>query len=140
MSKFQWIIHRGLPLLLAAILAAGSTACGIGVEASALISQTDLAAHLEAKTAPIILDVRTAEEYLEGHIPGAINIHYRELPERLAEVRALGGREIVVYCERGIRANFAERTLRAAGFESILHLEGDISGWRANDLPIEKPQ
>ena len=140
MNQFPWILRRSLPLLLAMILAAGSTACGGGVEASALISQTDLAAHLETKTAPIILDVRTAEEYLEGHIPGAINIHYRELRERIEEVRAFGGREIVVYCERGIRANIAERALRSAGFESILHLEGDMSAWRANNLPIEKLQ
>ncbi|MDJ0704586.1 MAG: rhodanese-like domain-containing protein [Leptolyngbyaceae cyanobacterium MO_188.B28] len=138
MSKFQWIVRRGLLILLSVSLIAGSTACIRGVEASALISQTDLVARLETKTAPIILDVRTAEEYLEGHIPGAISIDYRELPERLDEVRALGGREIVVYCERGVRANVAERTLQTAGFESIIHLEGDMSAWRANDLPIDK--
>ncbi|MCG8362905.1 MAG: rhodanese-like domain-containing protein [Pseudanabaenales cyanobacterium] len=138
MHEFQCIVRRGLPLLLASVIAIGSVACSDGVNASGLISQADLAEQIEAKTAPIILDVRTAREYRAGHIPGAINIHYRELPERLEEVSALGGQEIVVYCERGIRANFAERTLQAAGFKSILHLDGDMVVWRANDLPIEE--
>ena len=137
-SMFQGIVRRGLSLLLAVVLTLGFAACGRGVEASTLISQADLAAQVQANTAPIILDVRTAGEYEAGHIPGAINIHYRELPERIEEVSALGSQEIVVYCERGIRAYFAERTLHEAGFESILHLEGDMVAWRRNNHPIEE--
>lgn len=134
------MFRRGLPLLLAAVLAVGSIACGKGVEISNGISQADLAAQIETNTAPIILDVRTAGEYEAGHIPGAINIHYRDLPERLEEVRALESQDVVVYCEVGVRASIAKRMLQTAGFESIRHLEGDMAAWRAHNLPIEETQ
>ncbi|MEM1256150.1 MAG: rhodanese-like domain-containing protein [Cyanobacteria bacterium P01_H01_bin.21] len=103
--------------------------------ASDRISQQQLVAQIEAGTAPLILDVRTAKEYEAGHIPGAINIHFRELSERLDEIP---GGPLVVYCERGIRAKIAERTLRNAGVSSVIHLEGDISKWRQNNLPLER--
>ncbi|NEQ55164.1 MAG: sulfurtransferase [Leptolyngbya sp. SIO3F4] len=104
-------------------------------ETSAQISQQELITQIESGTAPFILDVRTAEEYEAGHIPGAINIHFREIDERLDEIPQNG--PIVVYCERGVRANVAETTLREAGVVSVLHLEGDIALWRNNDLPLE---
>ncbi|MDY6898837.1 MAG: rhodanese-like domain-containing protein, partial [Cyanobacteriota bacterium] len=89
--------------------------------------------------APVILDVRTSEEYLEGHVPGAINIEYRELPSRIDEISKLSKKDkIVVYCERGVRANIAEETLRKAGFSEVLHLEGDMSGWKKRGFEVEK--
>ena len=45
---------------------------------------------------------------------------------------------IVVYCERGGRAAQATDLLLSAGFRNLSHLEGDMSGWRADDLPIER--
>ncbi|MEO1181444.1 MAG: rhodanese-like domain-containing protein, partial [Cyanobacteria bacterium J06636_28] len=105
------------------------------VKTDAQISPQVLVAQIESGTAPLILDVRTAEEYEAGHIPGAINIHFREIAERLDEIPS---GPIVIYCERGIRATIAERTLMAAGIESVLHLEGEMLLWRKNKLPIEQ--
>lgn len=84
------------------------------------------------------MDVRTAEEYSQGHIPGAINIEYQELPFRINEISSLSNKKIVVYCERGVRANIAEETLKKAGFTEVLHLEGDMSGWRERGLATDK--
>lgn len=112
-------------------------ACGALAETSAQISQPALVTQIESGNAPLILDVRTAEEYAAGHIPGAINIYFREIGERLDE---LPDGPIVVYCERGIRANIAEKTLYDAGIDSVFHLEGDISAWRKNNLPLEQDE
>ncbi|NEZ64086.1 hypothetical protein D0962_15030 [Leptolyngbyaceae cyanobacterium CCMR0082] len=128
--------RQGRKLLWAACLCLQLAACGAMAETSAPISQQALVAQIEAGTAPLILDVRTAEEYEAGHIPGAINIHFREIGDRIDEI-AHGG-PVVVYCERGIRVKIAERTLRDAGITSIFHLEGDISQWRKNNLPLER--
>ena len=134
----QTLRHQGRIVLLSTVLCTQLVSCGGLSWASSgeLISQTELIEQIEAGTAPVILDVRTVEEYEAGHIQGAINIHFREITDRLDEIpRSVDG-TIVVYCERGIRANVAEETLRAAGFETVLNLEGDMVAWRKQKLPM----
>ena len=83
------------------------------------ISQQDLLSRIQADQAPIIIDVRTPKEYEAGHIPGAINIDYRELPKRLNEISGDRDQLIVTYCRTGIRAGVAEKVLRDAGFSFV---------------------
>jgi len=57
-----------------------------------------------------------------------------------ARIRELGepnGRDVVVYCEAGPRAERAEAALKQAGFEQVYHLVGDMAAWRRNRLPVE---
>ena len=126
---------RGFRLFWSICLCTQLVACGVLAKTDAQVSQQVLVAQIEAGTAPLILDVRTAAEYEAGHIPGAINIHFREIGERLDEIPS---GPVVIYCERGIRATIAERTLMAAGVASVLHLQGDMVLWRKNNLPIEQ--
>ena len=88
-------------------------------------------------TAPLLLDVRTPEEYASGHVPGAVNIPHDQLGSRVNEIEAHRDQEVVVYCERGGRAANAAETLEAAGFITIRHLSGDMSAWRDAGLPTE---
>ena len=87
----------------------------------------------------LVLDVRTAEEFAAGHVPGARNIAHELLPARLAELADARDRDIVVYCRSGRRSAIALETLRAAGFARIAQLEGDFLAWEAAQRPIEKP-
>ena len=100
------------------------------------ISPQHLVARLNTPQAPLILDVRSQAEYAVGHVPGAINIPYRDVPSRLTELTAFKTREIIVYCEVGVRAGIAELALEQAGFEHIRHLEGHMQRWRQEDLPL----
>lgn len=84
-----------------------------------------------------VLDVRTAAEYAEGHVPGAINISHDELAGRIAEVRDLGDVDLVLYCRSGYRAGIAAELLDRAGLGRLLHLEGDMLGWLEKELPVE---
>ncbi|MGF1523631.1 MAG: rhodanese-like domain-containing protein [Leptolyngbyaceae cyanobacterium] len=102
-----------------------------------LIAPQTLVPRLGTPQAPLILDVRSEAEYQAGHIPGAINMPYREVPNRLSEIAEFTGRELVVYCEAGVRAGIAELALEQAGFEHVRHLEGDMQRWRQADLPLE---
>jgi len=127
-----------LALLLTALLYTQFVACSVLPGSSTQISQDRLFAQLSSEAKPFILDVRTAREYKNGHIPGAINIDFRELEQRISEIQISKDSPLVIYCEHGIRADFAEMTLRSSGFESIIHLHGHMSKWRKNNLPIEK--
>lgn len=73
-----------------------------------------------------LVDTRTRDEYVAGHIPGAIQIDYREIADNLPtqDREAL----IVVYCLRGVRSNRAARTLRRLGFRNVLDW-GSIQDW-----------
>ena len=126
-------MRRTLYLLatLFAIACAGSGTCG------GTMSQTTLLDRLDDPDAPLVLDVRTPEEYQRGHVPGAINIPYQQVGARLTELGAVNGRDIVVYCEAGPRAQRAEMTLKQAGFERVYELEGDMAAWRQNRMPVE---
>ena len=86
----------------------------------------------------VILDVRTAEEFAEGHIEGAINISHKQINANLNKIIALKDQTVVVHCKSGRRALSAENDLRAAGFSDLRHLDGDMNAWQAADLPLVK--
>jgi len=105
---------------------------------AASISGPALAERIAAGDAPLVLDVRTPAEFASGHVPGAVNIPHTELPARLDELGSDRDREVVVYCESGRRAGWAEQALREAGFTRVHHLEGDMRAWRSDgDLPCQ---
>ena len=97
--------------------------CGAAV-ASEHIAAADLAAQIQVGTAPLIVDVRSPEEYAAGHVPGAINLPFREIDQHLEVLRSQP--KLVIYCERGMRANIAEATLVEAGLDNVLHLDGEF--------------
>jgi len=128
-----------VPIILAvlALPALFILACGPSGGGGASISREELAQRIEAGRAPLILDVRTAEEYAAGHIPGAVNIPVDELADRLGEVKAGKGDEIVVHCKSGRRAAMAEEMLVGAGYTGVRDLGGHMQGWQDAGLPIE---
>ena len=138
MKKNKNYCKRFVLLSVLLALCINISACNSSIAGNKQIPATELIEQIKLDKAPIILDVRTAEEYLEGHIPEAINIEYRELPSRIDEIKSFSNKRIVVYCERGVRANIAEETLKKAGFTEVLHLEGDMSGWRERGFEIER--
>ena len=106
---------------------------------SPVIAPEDLALRLEGEDAPVILDVRSPEEYDQGHIPGAINIPYDQVEARLDALESFREQEIVVYCRTGRRAGIAEQALGEAGFEQVRDLEGHMVAWQAGDFPVAVP-
>ncbi len=102
------------------------------------ISQKELMARMKSETNTFVLDVRTPKEYGSGHIPGATNINHTELSNHLEKLRGYKDKDVVVYCERGVRAKKAQGILRAAGFSHVYHLKGDMARWRSRKLPTER--
>lgn len=98
------------------------------------IGPLELDARREAGTAPVVIDVRTPEEFAQGHIPGALNIPFDAIAERISSVDAPNG--VALYCMVGPRARKGEASLIAAGHASVYHLEGGLAAWQAAGLPV----
>lgn len=94
--------------------------------------QFDVAALLAIPIAkrPMLLDVRTGEEFAAGHIPDAFNIPVDELRIRLAELPK--DRQIVAYCQVGQRGYLATRILRQRGL-NVVNLSGGYKTYRLFD-------
>jgi len=105
-------------------------------EVRATISNTELQARIDNGTAPLILDVRSADEYKDGHIKGAVNISHTDIGS-YADLLPPQDNEIVVHCYSGKRAAIAEATLADLGYTNVRHLEGDYIGWKEAGLPLE---
>lgn len=85
----------------------------------------------------LLLDVRSKEEYDDGHIPDSTHIAYTELVDNLDHIAVYKNKNIVVYCRSGRRANIAIETLKANGFKHVHHLSGDMQGWQESQRPVE---
>ena len=72
---------------------------------------------LPPENRPLLLDVRTAQEFAQGHIPGAVNVPVDDLRGRLNDVPR--DREIAVYCQVGQRGYVATRILKQAGISAV---------------------
>ena len=118
--------------LAVALLAVALPAC------AEKISRTDLLARIQSGDPPPIVDVRSAGEYREGHVPGALHVPFYSAIGRADEIPAAQGAEpVVLYCEHGPRAGLARMGLWLTGLGRVVYLEGHMTAWRADGLPIE---
>jgi rhodanese-related sulfurtransferase len=89
---------------------------------------------IEDKPDLVILDVRTASEYEDGHIEGAVNIPVQELSARFDELS--NEDELLVYCRAGNRSAQAVGLLQDVGFTKIYHMDAGITGWIEAGYPV----
>ncbi len=79
------------------------------------------------ETDHFLLDVRTPEEYEEGHLNGAVNIDHSEVARRLDEIPR--DKPIVVYCRSDNRSGQAARVLVDNGFTEVYDIDGGLVAW-----------
>lgn len=124
-----------LGLVVAAAVSFAALADG---ELVPLSQEAYLAMPGSGEQAPFVLDVRTPEEFVTGHVPGAVNIPYDQVGARLAEVPR--DKDIVLYCRSGRRAAMAAEALAENGYTRLRYLEGDMPAWIAQGRPVETPK
>ena len=131
-------MNRIATLLAGALLCAASPAFAED-SAAVPITQTELLKRIEQKDPGlVVLDVRTADEFAAGHVPGARNVSHDLLASRIDELAGARDKQVVLYCRSGRRTLLAEDVLRKAGFKNIAHLEGDYLAWEAEKRPVER--
>lgn len=86
----------------------------------------------------IWIDVRTPEEYAQGHIPGSINIPYEVIGQEINSVTRDVDSDIRVYCRTGRRSGIAMDTLKGLGFANVINEGGfeDLLNRKAQGEPI----
>lgn len=95
----------------------------------------DLEAELAAGGELTLVDVRSIDEYAEGHIEGAINIPIETVADNLALLPALDA-NIVVYCGSGHRSAIVMEALTLLGYTNVRSLLGGTKAWMASELPV----
>ena len=124
-----------IPFLMALLLLAG---CGAQSEESTYrqVNAEEAATMMEEESGYIILDVRTAQEYSEKHIPGAINIPNETIGTE--DIPELPDKEqlILVYCRSGNRSKQASEKLGKLGYTNIVEF-GGINGWTGETVSGE---
>jgi len=100
------------------------------------VSRGDLAARIARGDAPVIVDVRSEAEYREARVPGAVHVPFHALYARREQLPDAGGEPLVLYCEHGPRAGIARAQLWLAGIGPVRFLEGHMSAWKADGLPV----
>ena len=127
----------GLMPVLALLACAAVAGESPAATPAATMTQEQLVEHLSKHPEHLfVLDVRTPQEYAEGHVPGAVNVPHDQLASRLAEVPK--DKDVVVYCRSGRRSALAMDVLAANGYRRVSHLEGDMQAWLAGGRPVEK--
>jgi thioredoxin 1 len=99
------------------------------------LSVSDFAERMEEDSSAILLDVRTPEEFLNGHLLQARNIDWNEndFEQQISEIDK--SQSIFVYCLSGGRSAAAAEKMRSDGFKHVYELEGGLMKWRAANLP-----
>lgn len=78
------------------------------------------------KTGVTIIDVRSKQEYDEGHIDGAILIPEYEIKERIEEIVKNKEEKILVYCSSGTRSKIAQEKLIKKGYKNVYNLKDGV--------------
>ncbi|WP_196885478.1 rhodanese-like domain-containing protein [Aureivirga sp. CE67] len=86
-----------------------------------------------------IIDVRTPEEYKEGHVAGAKNINVFDANfVKKMEASYKKDQPIYLYCKAGSRSMKASKMLKEAGYTKIYNVDGGFLAWKSKNYQIEK--
>jgi rhodanese-related sulfurtransferase len=83
---------------------------------------------LDAMKGMTLLDIRTAKEYRQGHIPGSVHVLLEEVGGKAKKLRK--DKDMVVYCQSGNRSIWAIKRLMGMGFTNLYNLKGGYNAWK----------
>lgn len=103
-----------------------------------IISMLELKKRLETlKPGEVVLDVRTEDEYRDGHVHGSINIPHDQVASRISDLKKYS--KIYIHCRSGGRAGVAFEALSRLGLSNLVCIPGSgILDWIAAGYPLEK--
>lgn len=125
-----------ITIIIAVISILTTTSCQ-QASANNELKAAEFKQRMEAEKSKTLLDVRTPQEYSEGHLANAINIDWNG-GNFDAEIAKLDkSKPVYVYCLAGSRSASAAAVMRKSGFKQVYEMKGGILKWRAEGLPEE---
>jgi len=98
----------------------------------------DIKNRLDSADQFFLVDVREDNEWQAGHLPGAMHIGKgvieRDIEKKIPDTDA----EIVLYCGGGFRSALAADALGQMGYTNVISMDGGISGWKEQNLPLDQ--
>lgn len=98
-------------------------------DSKGLVSYEELQQKLTDKAPIVLLDVRTQEEFNNGHIPGALLLPYDEIDQKAVQLLPEKEKEIIIYCRSGRRSAIAKDSLEALGYTNVKDF-GGMNRWQ----------
>jgi rhodanese-related sulfurtransferase len=86
----------------------------------------------------VLMDVRSANQFRDGHINGARNVPGDQIAAGAAAIEKLKDKMVIVCCESGTTSGAAARRLTGLGFKQVYNLRGGLGAWRQDNLPVVK--
>ena len=126
----EWLLIAVLLALVTALVVVEGRRGGQSInihEATRLLNKEDA----------VLLDVRDAGEYKNGHIVNAINIPHARLSERMSELDKYKNKTIIIADKFGQHSGHCGKQLKEKGFDS-LRMQGGMSEWLSQNLPVAK--
>lgn len=99
------------------------------------LSAIEFSEKIKEQTSAPIIDVRTPEEFANGHLPNAKNVDWNgnDFDQQITSLDK--SKPVFVYCLSGGRSSSAAKQMRSEGFKEVYELKGGIMKWRAANLP-----
>lgn len=119
------------------------TAHDLVAQAKTSIQEVSLEAAEQAiRDADLLLDVREADEFAAGHLPGAILMPRGLLEFCLSSTPAMESRDlkVVLYCKTSGRATLAARAMQEMGYLNVQSIAGGFDAWAGAGKPVAKPE
>ena len=93
--------------------------------------------HLMNHNKAVVIDIRSPEAFLAGHIVGAISLPLTELSQKLKKIEKFKSQPVVIACATGADSHKAATLLNQQGFQAQV-LTGGMRAWRDAEMPIVK--
>ncbi len=94
--------------------------------------------NLVNKEGAVVVDVRDAKEFREGHITESRNLPFSGLKDSLGQLDKFKEKPVILVCKMGQHAGAAGKILSTSGFKDVRRLSGGITTWKSDGLPLVK--
>lgn len=127
----QWILFGALLVCVFLLLNHESRKGGDKITPQQLVNKVN-------QDQAIVVDIREANEYKQGHIVDALNIPYNKFADNMSELEQYRDRPIVLVCKMGQHSSAIGKLLAEKGFGQVSRLNGGLMEWQNLQLPLIK--
>jgi rhodanese-related sulfurtransferase len=98
----------------------------------------DVQTAVTSATPPVVIDLRTVDEFKSGYIANSVNIPVNEFLTDMTKLPADKAAAVIAVCQSGHRGAMAMMAMRMLGYSNVISMSKGINGWVAENLPLEK--